>query len=66
MDSPGASGRRRGATKLNAEDQALDQIAKEVVFFKCEYKFRCCFGCCCQRSGTTIMIKVSDIQTLAL
>lgn len=31
MDSPGASGRRRGAPKLNAEDQALDQIAKEVM-----------------------------------
>lgn len=30
MESPGASGRRRGAPKLNAEDQALDQIAKEV------------------------------------
>lgn len=33
MDSPGASGRRRGAPKVNAEDQALDQIAKEVQYF---------------------------------
>lgn len=31
MDSPGASGRRRVTPKLNAEDQALDQIAKEVT-----------------------------------
>lgn len=30
MDSPGALGRRRGTTKASAEDQALDQIAKEV------------------------------------
>lgn len=30
MDSPGAGGRRRGTTKVSAEDQALDQIAKEV------------------------------------
>lgn len=30
MDSPGAIGRRRGTTKVSAEDQALDQIAKEV------------------------------------
>lgn len=30
MDSPGANGRRRGTTKVSAEDQALDQIAKEV------------------------------------
>lgn len=30
MDSPGANGRRRGNTKVSAEDQALDQIAKEV------------------------------------
>ncbi|CAG9802574.1 unnamed protein product [Chironomus riparius] len=29
MDSPGAIGRRRGTTKVSAEDQALDQIAKE-------------------------------------
>lgn len=33
MDSPGASGRRRGAAKVNAEDQALDQIAKEVIYW---------------------------------
>lgn len=30
MESPGASGRRRVSTRTNAEDQALDQIAKEV------------------------------------
>lgn len=30
MESPGALGRRRGTTKVSAEDQALDQIAKEV------------------------------------
>lgn len=31
MDSPGAAvGRRRGTPKVNAEDQALDLIAKEV------------------------------------
>lgn len=30
MDSPGAVGRRRGNTRSNAEDQALDQIAREV------------------------------------
>lgn len=36
MDSPGAVGRRRGTTRVNAEDQALDQIAKEVsAFFFC-------------------------------
>uniref|UniRef100_T1GN07 Uncharacterized protein n=1 Tax=Megaselia scalaris TaxID=36166 RepID=T1GN07_MEGSC len=29
MDSPGAVGRRRGTSRVNAEDQALDQIAKE-------------------------------------
>lgn len=40
MDSPGAgSGRRRGNSRINAEDQALDQIAKEVsvliiIYFK--------------------------------
>jgi hypothetical protein len=33
MDNPGAGGgRRRGTTKHSAEDQALDQIAKEVRF----------------------------------
>lgn len=30
MESPGAGGRRRGNTRSNAEDQALDQIAREV------------------------------------
>ena len=30
MESPGAGGRRRGTTRVSAEDQALDQIAKEV------------------------------------
>lgn len=30
MESPGAVGRRRGNSRVNAEDQALDQIAKEV------------------------------------
>lgn len=30
MDSPGALSRRRGTTKASAEDQALDQIAKEA------------------------------------
>lgn len=30
MESPGASGRRRVSSRTNAEDQALDQIAKEV------------------------------------
>ncbi|XP_058127882.1 leucine-rich repeat flightless-interacting protein 2 isoform X2 [Anopheles ziemanni] len=29
MDSPSAGGRRRGNSRINAEDQALDQIAKE-------------------------------------
>lgn len=34
MDNPAVGGgRRRGATKHSAEDQALDQIAKEVKFF---------------------------------
>lgn len=37
MESPGAVGRRRGNSRSNAEDQALDQIAREVsgksVFF---------------------------------
>lgn len=33
MDSPGANGRRRGTTKVSAEDQALDQIAKEVCVY---------------------------------
>ncbi|XP_058828664.1 leucine-rich repeat flightless-interacting protein 2 isoform X2 [Topomyia yanbarensis] len=32
MDSPGAVGRRRGNSRINAEDQALDQIAKERRF----------------------------------
>lgn len=30
MESPGAAGRRRGTSRNNVEDQALDQIAKEV------------------------------------
>lgn len=30
MDSSGAVGRRRGNSRVNAEDQALDQIAKEA------------------------------------
>jgi hypothetical protein len=34
MESPGALGRRRGTTKVSAEDQALDQIAKEVSDFR--------------------------------
>lgn len=47
MDSPGAAvGRRRGTPKVNAEDQALDLIAKEVClthfyfyfFYKCSSK----------------------------
>lgn len=36
MESPGAVGRRRGTSRSNVEDQALDQIAKEVsqsIFF---------------------------------
>lgn len=34
MDNPAVGGgRRRGTTKHSAEDQALDQIAKEVKFF---------------------------------
>jgi hypothetical protein len=34
MDNPAVGGgRRRGATKHSAEDQALDQIAKEVKLF---------------------------------
>jgi len=34
MDNLGAGGgRRRGATRHSAEDQALDQIAKEVRVF---------------------------------
>jgi len=34
MDNLGAGGgRRRGATRHSAEDQALDQIAKEVSVF---------------------------------
>jgi len=34
MESPGAIGRRRGtSTRTNAEDQALDQIAREVSTF---------------------------------
>lgn len=32
-NSNSAGGRRRGTTKHSAEDQALDQIAKEVSFF---------------------------------
>lgn len=36
MDSPGAAvGRRRGTPKVNAEDQALDLIAKEVCLIFC-------------------------------
>ncbi|XP_061513191.1 leucine-rich repeat flightless-interacting protein 2 isoform X3 [Anopheles gambiae] len=30
MESPSAGGRRRGNSRINAEDQALDQIAKEA------------------------------------
>jgi hypothetical protein len=34
MDNPAVGGgRRRGAMKHSAEDQALDQIAKDVKFF---------------------------------
>jgi hypothetical protein len=41
MDNPAVGGgRRRGATKHSAEDQALDQIAKEVTFFN--YSVFCC------------------------
>lgn len=43
MDSPGAGGRRRGTTRVSAEDQALDQIAKEVsdrlLFARLIYSF---------------------------
>lgn len=34
MDSPSAGGRRRGNSRINAEDQALDQIAKEVSYVR--------------------------------
>lgn len=30
LESPGAVGRRRGNSRVNGDDQALDQIAKEV------------------------------------
>lgn len=40
MDSPGAAvGRRRGTPKVNAEDQALDLIAKEVSLSPTLYNF---------------------------
>ena len=32
-DAGGSGGRRRAPTKHSAEDQALNQIAKEVSFF---------------------------------
>lgn len=38
MDSPGALSRRRGTTKASAEDQALDQIAKEVRNMSCKMR----------------------------
>lgn len=41
MDSPGAGGRRRGTTRVSAEDQALDQIAKEVSFVHCSLIIPC-------------------------
>lgn len=37
MDSPGAAGRRRGTSRSNVEDQALDQIAKEVSLYSFIY-----------------------------
>lgn len=55
MDNLGAGGgRRRGATRHSAEDQALDQIAKEVrVFYLpiflsiylCKLKYMYTMGC---------------------
>jgi len=40
MDNLGAGGgRRRGATRHSAEDQALDQIAKEVRVFSLLFYF---------------------------
>jgi len=55
MDNLGAGGgRRRGATRHSAEDQALDQIAKEVgvfyfadffIIFLCKLKYMCTVGC---------------------
>lgn len=42
MDNLGAGGgRRRGATRHSAEDQALDQIAKEVRVFSLLFFFHC-------------------------
>ncbi|KAG5683645.1 hypothetical protein PVAND_012916 [Polypedilum vanderplanki] len=40
MDSPGAIGRRRGTTKVSAEDQALDQIAKETNFVRLKFSIK--------------------------
>lgn len=37
MESPGAVGRRRGNARSNVEDQALDQIAKEVSGVICVF-----------------------------
>jgi hypothetical protein len=55
MDNLGAGGgRRRGATRHSAEDQALDQIAKEVRvfslliffhYFLCKLKCMAAMGC---------------------
>lgn len=44
MDTTSAVGRRRVNSRVNAEDQALDQIAKEVIKIKfvevyCYYLF---------------------------
>lgn len=39
MDSPGAAGRRRGTSRSNVEDQALDQIAKEVSLIHLFFTF---------------------------
>lgn len=45
MESPGAVGRRRGTSRSNVEDQALDQIAKEVsqsfysIFLTIQHRF---------------------------
>jgi hypothetical protein len=44
MDNLGVGGgRRRGATRHSAEDQALDQIAKEVRIFSFYFFYFSCF-----------------------
>lgn len=68
MDSPGAAvGRRRGTPKVNAEDQALDLIAKEVCFIFFFNFFLNCFKFKCSSNVyKKLFIKKTSVTLLLL